>query len=215
MAPGRRTTRCGDLRLLIGYAATIRVPPIWIGLGIRLSLLNRWLFPDEGPHSLDILISLALTRSRCHCSTDCTLPLPCCSCPPSPCWPLLTEPVNAFLEYGTEVPTRFARRRCATRWTAWPGGGALGDCSGCVSGPRIRAIRHFEGHRVHGGRMSDFAGCDDDDTRQLPHRADPGSGPLIPLIRWTGRNTLWVYAAHLVILQVVSKSINGCVVEED
>ena len=53
---------------LIGYAATTRVPPVWIALGIGLSLLNRWLFPDENPHSLDILISLALTRA--------SLPLP-------------------------------------------------------------------------------------------------------------------------------------------
>ena len=131
---------------LIGYAATIRVPPIWIGLGIGLSLLNRWLFPDEGPHSLDILIILALTRVSLPLFDRLYTAAPLLLVPAIAVLALLTEPVNAFLEYGTEVPIaallgvavrldRGLPGQAAARWVT-----ALAALVGLA----FVAIRHFE-----------------------------------------------------------------------
>ena len=47
---------------LIGFAGPRAVPPVWIGLGLGLTLLEGWTDSGDEGAALDTLISLALAR---------------------------------------------------------------------------------------------------------------------------------------------------------
>ncbi len=194
---------------LIGYASSSRIPPSWIGLGLGLSLLSRWLFPDESNHPLDILVTLALTRAvmpfidRVHATHPFLL------VPMAAVLGLLTVPVNAFLEYGTEVPILAllgaAVRMDRATTTDWIGRQAVGLTAWTAIS--VAAIQHFD------FTVWQSAACVAGLAATILaltffKRQEVASPPaLAPLFAWTGRNTLWIYAVHLAALQLLAWSM--------
>lgn len=190
---------------LIGYSGSSRVPPSWVGLGLGLSLLSRWLFPEQEEHTLDILLALALTRI--------TIPFfeklhgfqPLLLVPAVGILGLLTEPVNEFIEYGTEVPI-MALLGVALRLDQ---GRAIDTAArhatalSALIAISLEAIRHFELTGVQALAcvavlaitihvLSSF--------RKAPVTIPEMFGPMM---RWIGRNTLMIYAVHLALFQLV------------
>jgi len=191
---------------LIGFSASTRVPPSWIGFGLGLSLLSRALFPSDTPHNLDILITLALTRLSMPFFERVYTYQPLLLVPAVVLLALSTAPVNEFLEYGTEVPivallgiavrldegrTAEATARHATALAALI---AIG----------LTAIRHFEFEgtqavvciAILAVTMIALA-----NFRLTAFSVRPG---IASLMRWTGRNTLIIYAIHMAVLLVTA-----------
>lgn len=193
---------------LIGVSGATRVPPSWIVLGLSLTALNGWLYPhDAESKALDILISLALTRclvpyfERLHADNPLLL------VPVAIGLALVAEPLNAYLEYGPEV-TLLAVLGVAIRLNAGQQGStAARDAIALVAivGMSIIALRHFhfEGMQV--------AGCVGVITSTVlaltRYRRKPVviPGAAAPLIRFIGRNTLWIYAIHLALFMVIGQ----------
>ncbi len=191
---------------LIGYSAATRIPPSWIGLGIGLSLLNRWLFPHLEEHTLDILISLALTRAsmplfdRLHAASPLLLVLAVAVLG------VLTEPVNAFLEYGPEVPI-VALLGAAVRLDRGERGHAAARQATALAALvaiSLVAIRHFDFTGIEALGCVALLGITLMTLASFRIVAVAAPAALAPLLRWTGRRTLWIYAVHLVALQLTA-----------
>lgn len=194
---------------LIGYSASARVPASWIILGLGLSLLSRALFPADTPHTLDILITLALTRLTMPFFERLHRAQPLLLVPAVGLLALLTVPMNEFLEYGSEVPivallglaVRLDRGRSTQ--TAVRHATALA----ALVAIGLTTLDHFEFTGPHAaaciallaGTMLALASF-----RTTPIAAPP---TLAPLIRWTGRNTLLIYAAHMAVMQLTAWAI--------
>lgn len=191
---------------LIGYSGSTRVPPSWVGLGLGLTMLNTWLFPNDEAHTLDILISLALTRismpffERLH-QTNALLLIPA-----GVGLALLAEPLNAHLEYGTEV-TLLAVLGLAVRLDT----GVRRDVAGrdgvalvALVAMSLIALRHFE--FVSWERMACVAvvAATIVGLARFERRAIGVPAWLSPAIGWSGRHTLWIYAVHLAAFQLIA-----------
>lgn len=189
---------------LIGFSRSTKVPPIWIALGLGLTLLQGRLSPGDDEHALDILISLALTRSvmpafdRLHDIHPLTL------VPAGIGLALLAEPLNVYVEYGSEV-TLAALLGVAVRLDRGePEQRAARDATALVAltGLSIVALRHFE---FAGWTAIACTGLLAVTILSLTHfRSGQIAVPagLAPLLRLAGRNTLWIYALHLAALQI-------------
>lgn len=191
---------------LIGFSGSARVPPSWIMIGLSLSLVQQTLFPYDEQNALDILISLALTRvvmpyfERLHAAGPLVL------LPIVVVLALAAEPLNVHLEYATEVTIAAllglavrldrgeARQRAARDGIALT---ALVTLS-------LIALRHFEFEGWH------LAGCVAVLTATIVGLAHfrrvsiSLPGWLEPIIAFCGRNTLWIYAVHLVLFQLIA-----------
>jgi len=202
---------------LIGNARSRQVPPSWIALGLALTLIEEWLDTDEEGTSLDILITLALTRivmpyfDRLHAIEPRLLALV------AVVLALLAEPVGKYLEYGTEVPLA-ALLGAAVRLND----GSRRDVGArdavalvAICGLSLLAIRHFEftGWEVVAATAT-FALTICVLSR---FRRETVAAPaaLAPLLRFVGHNTLWIYAAHVVVLQLVSWWLEEWVYSDD
>ena len=194
---------------LIGDSASSRIPPSWIGLGLGLSLLNRWLFPGEENHPLDILVTLALTRAampfvdRVHASNPLFL------VPLAAVLGLLTVPVNEFLEYGTEVPI-LALLGAAVRLDQGirpqkPARQATGLAA--LVAISLAAILHFDFTPLQATACVAVLAATILALTSFERRDIAAPAALVPLLSWTGRNTLWIYAAHLAALQLLAWSM--------
>ncbi len=187
---------------LIGYSASIRVPPVWIALGIGLSLLNRSLFPSDTPHHLDILITLALTRLAMPHFERLYRTQPLLLVPAVGLLALLTDPMNEFLEYGSEVPivallgmavrldqglTSETTARHATALAALI---AIG----------LTTLGHFEFKGTHAATCIALLGATMITLANFRKTRVLVPASLAPLIHWTGRKTLLIYAAHMALL---------------
>ncbi len=191
---------------LIGYSASTRVPPSWIGLGIGLSLLSHTLFPTEAQHNLDILITLALTRlampffERLYEAQSLLL------VPAVGLLALLTEPVNEFLEYGAEVPivallgmaVRLDQGRSADTTARHATALAALIAIGLTS------IRHFEFEGTHAAVCMALLAATMMTLASFRRNSYDVPAAIAPLMRWTGRNTLMIYAVHMAALLVTA-----------
>jgi hypothetical protein len=202
---------------LIGFSATTRVPPSWIGLGIGLTLLNRWLFPNDEPHTLDILLTLALTRMAIPFFDRLHRAHPLLLVPMVAVLGVLTEPVNAFLEYGTEVPIVALLGTAVRLDRGRPGEEAARKATALAALVAIGlvALRHFEFEpaeatacmAVLAATMLALASF-----RITPVALPP---PIAPAVRWAGRNTLMIYAVHLAAFQLAAWAMLPEMVETD
>lgn len=194
---------------LIGYSGASRIPPSWIGLGIGLSLINRWLFPSSEDHTLDILISLALTRAAMPFFDRLHAAHPLLLVPAVAVLGLVTEPVNAFLEYGTEVPILALLGAAVRLDRGEPSHTSARYATGLAALVAISlvAIGHFEFTGWHAAVC--VAALAVTILALAGFRTVPVAVPaaLAPLIAWTGRNTLWIYAVHLAALQLLAWSM--------
>lgn len=191
---------------LIGLSHSTRVPPVWIALGIGLSLANRWMFPGETPHSLDILITLAVTRmilpffERVHAVQPLLL------VPLVGALALLTGPLNELLEYGSEVPIlailgvavrldRGRREQTAARHAL-----ALA----ALVAISLVAIEHFSFEGWEAAACVAVLAATVLTLSQF--RMAPVSVPALvaPAIAWIGRKTLMIYAVHLFALMLAA-----------
>ena len=191
---------------LIGFSRSSRVPPLWIGLGIALSLANRWLFPNDMPHSLDILITLALTRLVVPFFEQVHRAQPLLLVPMVVGLGLLTAPLNELLEYGSEVPilsllgvaVRLDQGR-RSETTA-----RLALALACLVGISLISIEHF------GFAGREAAGCIAALAVTVMTLANFSVRPvavstaIAPALKWIGRNTLVIYAVHLFLLMLTS-----------
>ena len=195
---------------LIGHSPSTRIPPSWIGLGLGLTLLNGWLLPQDSDQAIDILIGLALTRAvmplfeRLYDTDPLTL------VPAGVGLALLAEPLNQYLEYGGEV-TLVALLGLAVRRNAGTREQIAGrDAIALVAlvGMSLIALRHFE----FTGWMA--AGCTTIIAVTIlllaQFRRTTITGPqwLVPLLRFGGRNSLWIYALHLAALIIGTWWVN-------
>ena len=191
---------------LIGFSRSTRVPSSWVGLGVGLTLLNGWLFPESEDRSLDILVSLALTRilmptlERLHAAQPLWL------APAAVGFALLIEPINAYLEYGTEVALMALLGLAVRLDQGGPAERTARDAVVLVAliGMSLTAIRHF-------GFMGwEAAGCTALLAVTMLVLASFERGRLAapawlaPLLRFCGRNTLWIYAVHLAAMMIVA-----------
>jgi hypothetical protein len=202
---------------LIGYSATTRVPPLWIGLGIGLSLLDRWLFPDEQPHSLDILVSLALTRTSLPMFDRLHAVAPLLFVPVISVLALLAEPVDAFLEYGAEVPISALVGVVVRLDRGLPGQAAarLATAMCALAAIGFVAIRHFEFTGATAVACVAVLAVTLVSLAGFRTALVTVPAALAPPIRWIGSNTLWIYTVHLAALQVFAWSVGDHVVEHD
>ncbi len=191
---------------LIGYSGSTRVPPSWVGLGVGLTMLNAWLFPNDEVHTLDILISLALTRismpffERLHQTSPLLL------MPAGVGLALLAEPLNAHLEYGTEV-TLLAVLGLAVRLNTGDGrdvAGRDGIALVALVAMSLITLRHFgfEGWE----RMACVAifAATILGLARFERRSIRLPAWLGPVIGWSGRHTLGIYAVHLAVFQLIA-----------
>lgn len=191
---------------LIGYSASTRVPPSWVGLGIGLTLLNRWLFPDGEDRVLDILVCLALTRIAMPFFDGVHKREPLLLVPIVAVLGLLTTSVNEFIEYGTEVPM-LAILGAAVRLDQGRRGQTAARQAvalAAIVAISLISIRHF--HLVGVQAAACVAIVALTITVLAGFRLHPVSVPagLAPLLRWNGRHTLWIYAVHLAALQLLA-----------
>lgn len=191
---------------LIGYSASARVPPSWIGLGLGLSLLNRALFPEDTPHTLDILLTLALTRLTMPFFERLHRAQPLLLVPMAGLLALLTVPMNEFLEYGTEVPI-VALLGLAVRLDQ--GGAAQATARHATAlaalvGIGVTTLQHFEFTGPHAAACIAILAVTMLALASFRSRPVVVPAMLAPPIRWTGRNTLLIYAAHMVVLLVTA-----------
>ncbi len=191
---------------LIGFSGSSRVPPVWIGLGLGLTLLEGWLFPQKMDRGLDILISLALTRiampffERLHASGPLYL------APAAVLLLLVAEPLNKSLEYATEV-TVVALLALAVRLdSGGPGQKAARDAIALIAlaGLSLIAIRHFELEGWQAVACMAAIGGTVLALSRFERRPAPPPAVLAPLMRFVGRNTLWIYAIHLAVFQIAA-----------
>lgn len=208
---------------LIGYAATSRVPPSWVGLGLGLTFLERALADPAGNEdaddaedneggdgddtALDILIALALTRivmpffAWLHGVRVWLL------LPVALVLGLTAEATNQYFEYGTEIAVvallGLARR--LDKGSAADGATIAGLAVIGLATVGTIAVRHFE--------FKDGA-----DAVALVLLAVTfvvlmvfARRPLLGLPGWlsaplcfVGRHTLWIYAVHLALFQVIA-----------
>lgn len=191
---------------LIGFSGSTRVPPAWIGLGLGLSLLEGWLFPQKLDRAMDILISLALTRIAMPFFEHLHARVPLGLAPAAVVLLLVAGPLNAFLEYATEV-TVVALLGLAVRLDRGRSGHAAARDAVvlvALAGLSLIAIRHFELNgwqaaacvTVIAGTLLALARF-----QRRPVAVPQAAGPLL---RFVGRNTLWIYALHLAALQFLA-----------
>jgi hypothetical protein len=189
---------------LIGFSRSRTVPVSWIVLGLGLSLLNRWLSPNDAEHALDILIGLALTRI--------SMPLfdrlhdihPMMLVPVAVLMALLAEPLNDYLEYGTEISIVALLGAAVRLDDGRRSARACRDALALVALVAITliALRHFH---FSGWTALGCAAILTATMLVLSNfERSALSAPewLAPLLRFTGRNTLWIYAIHLALFQI-------------
>jgi hypothetical protein len=194
---------------LIGLSGSTRVPPSWIGLGLGLTLLNGWVTPnDPEPHTLDILISLALTRMLVPCFERLHSANPLHLVPAAIAMALLSEPLNHYLEYASEV-TLLALLGIAIRLDSGRHGAAPardGIALVAIVGMNILALRHFGFTGWHAlGCIATITGT----IIVLTHYRRRTIGMprwLAPVVSFCGRNTLWIYAIHLAAFMLLGHS---------
>jgi hypothetical protein len=193
---------------LIGFAGPRTVPPLWIGLGLGLTLLEGWTDTGDEGAALDTLISLALARLSL----------------PFFVWlmernvwllllaaiaaALLAESTNQHLEYGTEVlmfalfglACRGAAPNPTARVHAMPTGLAA------MVGYLVISHRHFEfGASQTAAVAVVLAGLIvvllRFETRPIKAALNP---PLAAALRFAGQYTLEIYAIHLALFMIAS-----------
>lgn len=209
---------------LIGYSATTRVPPSWIGLGLGLTFLERALAEpkgdedtegeesndDDGPVALDILIALALTRivmpffAWLHGVRAWLL------VPAAVLLALAAEATNQYFEYGTEIAVvallGLARR--LDRKTIGDGVAVAGTAVVGLATLGSIAISHFgfEGSLAVATMLllaATFAVLMVFVSRPLAGVPSILARPLC----FAGRMTLWIYAAHLALFQIIASAM--------
>lgn len=209
---------------LIGYAASTRVPPSWVGLGLGLTLLERALADpagdenerdsegegeenDDGLVALDILIGLALTRivmpffAWLHGVRAWLL------IPAGVLLALAAPATNHYFEYGTEIAV-VALLGLARRL----------DTGGAGNGVTIAGSALIAFATVAGIAIGHFGFNDAQSAVAVVLLAStvvvlmvfvtkPLTGVPAVLARplkFIGRTTLWIYAAHLALFQVIA-----------
>lgn len=190
---------------LIGLSATTRVPPLWIGLGLGLSLLEGLLFPDRSEKSLDILISLALTRAAMPFFADLHAKRPMLLVPAAVLLLLIAEPLNQHLEYATEV-TVVALLGLAVRLShQGPNQRSARDALALavLVGLSLIAIRHFELQGWQAAMCASAIAFTVVALSRFERRPAVTPTFLNPLLRFGGRHTLWIYAVHLALFLLI------------
>lgn len=210
---------------LIGYAASTRVPPSWVGLGLGLTLLERALSDppgdededkgegeenDDGLVALDILIALALTRivmpffAWLHGVRAWLLI-------PAGILLALAAPVtNHYFEYGTEIAV-VALLGLARRLEL--GGASNGlTVAGCalVAFATVAsvAVGHF-GFNEAQSAVAIVLLAVTIVALMVFVKAPVAGVPafLAAPLAFVGRTTLWIYAVHLALFQVIAHVI--------
>ena len=173
--------------------------------------------PHHEPHTLDILVSLALTRAAMPFFDRLHTAHPLLLVPAVAVLGLLTEPINAFLEYGTEVPivallgtaVRLDRgersHQAARQATALAGLIAIS----------LVAIRHFEFEGWQALVCVSMLAATFLTLASFKRATIAAPAGLVPMLRWTGRHTLWIYAVHVALLQVYAWSVMDEVPDDD
>lgn len=194
---------------LIGFSSATRVPPLWIVLGLALTLHEDMLFPKSSTRAVDILVSLALTRismpaiDRLHAARPWLLP------PLAVGLALLAAPLNVHFEYATEV-TIVALLGAAVRLDrGTPADRAARDGIALVVliALSLISIRHFELAGLEAAAVTAILAFTLVLLTSFERRPVAAPPLLAPLLRFVGRNTLWIYAVHLVMLQWMAWSI--------
>lgn len=209
---------------LIGYSASTRVPPSWIGLGLGLTFLERALADptgdedtasaensdDDAPVALDILIGLALTRivmpffAWLHGVRSWLL------VPAAVLLALAADATNEYFEYGTEIAVvallGLARR--LDRRTIGDGVAVAGTAVVALATIGSIAIAHFgfEGSLAAGTILllaATFALLMVFASRPLAGVPSILARPLC----FAGRMTLWIYAVHLALFQIIASAM--------
>jgi hypothetical protein len=190
---------------LIGMSGGTRVPPLWIGLGLGLSLLEGVLFPERSEKSLDILISLALTRVAMPFFQDVHARHPMLLVPAAVLLLLIAEPLNQHLEYATEV-TVVALLGLAIRLEKAGAGHRSGrDTLALVVlvGLSLIAIRHFELEGWQAATCALTIAFTVIALSRFERRPAASPALLAPVLRFGGRHTLWIYAVHLALFLLI------------
>lgn len=195
---------------LIGFSRSRTVPGSWVVLGIGLSLLNRWLFPDGSVHALDILIGLALTRislpmfERLHDIHPMSL------VPLAVLMALIAEPMNDYLEYGTEISILALLGVAVRLDEGLPGQRASRDALALVALVAITliALRHFEFTGWLALACAAILAATMLILSNFTRRTLEAPEWLAPILRFTGRNTLWIYAVHLALFQIAGSLLD-------
>jgi len=189
---------------LIGLSRSTRVPASWIGLGLGLTLLNDWLFPDSDEAVLDILISLALTRilvpflDRLHDASPFWMAALAVALAP------LTDPVNQYLEYGTEVVMMAAlgvavRLDNGTHIHRIARGALALIALGALS---LISIYHFEFEGWEAVACVAILALTVVMLANFARTQVNVPTFVAPSLRFCGHNTLWIYALHLAAFQI-------------
>lgn len=195
---------------LIGFSRSRTVPVSWVVLGLALTLLNRWLYPDSEDHALDILIALALTRI--------SLPLferihdihPMMLLPFAAVMALVAEPLNDYLEYGTEVSI-VALLGIAVRLDT--GRRSQRTCRDAMAlvvllAITLIALRHFHFAGWSAVGCASILAATVLTLSNVKRSTFEAPEWLAPILRFTGRNTLWIYAIHLALFQVAGSVLD-------
>lgn len=208
---------------LIGYSASTRVPPSWVGLGLGLSYLESAVKDGDGDEdtaegsdgtdngaALDILIALALTRivmpffAWLHGVRVWLLV-------PAACLlGLAAQATNSYFEYGTEIAVvallGLARRlddgSTVSRLTML----ALAGVGLATVGLQAVQFFAFEGAMRYGAIAviaATLIGLIGFERRALPMMPLVLAKPLC----FAGRTTLWIYAVHVAAFQLIALAL--------
>ena len=208
---------------LIGYSATTRVPPSWIGLGLGLTFLERALAEPAGnedteeeeeedsngdePIALDILIGLALTRIVMPFFAWLHAVRPWLLVPAAVALALAAEATNRYFEYGTEIAVvaliGLARR--LDQKTVGDGFAIAGTTIVGLATIGAIATSHFGfGEELAAVMVALLVATFV--TLMLFERRPLVGVPTVlarPLC-FVGRVTLWIYAVHLALFQIIA-----------
>lgn len=195
---------------LIGFSRSRTVPGSWVALGLALTLLNRWLNPDSDDHTLDILISLALTRISVPLFERLHDIHPMMLLPLALAMALVAEPLNDYLEYGTEVAIVALLGVAVRLDTGRRSERACRDALALVALVAITlvALRHFQFSGWLAVGCAAAIGATTLILSNFKRATLEAPGWLAPLLRFTGRNTLMIYAIHLALFQIAGSFLD-------
>lgn len=195
---------------LIGFAGPRRVPASWIALGLGLTLMRDHLEPGGSDRTLDILITLALTRIMVPFFDAVHAHNPLLLIPLAIVLALSAEATQSYLEYSTEIAVvaliGVARRLHGGRAednTALEATGLI-----ALVGITLIAIRHLEFTTAESLAAAALIAL----TIYLLTRFSVAPVTSLPpgpaaLMRFAGRNTLAIYVVHMALFLIGAHAI--------
>lgn len=198
---------------LIGFAGPRRVPASWAALGLGLTL-TRDLFAVDGADadtSLDILITLALTRIAVPFFDSAHSANPLLLIPLAGALALLAEPTKNYLEYSTEIPLIALVGVALRLQQGRPTDRTAVDATALVAllGLTFNAIQTLELTGLQALATAATIATTVITIRRFSIRPLNGVPQVLaPSLGFIGRHTLMIYAGHLLAFQIAAYAIS-------